>query len=79
MPVFISGSVAHHFPDSLHPSLPPSLSPLVQMELHQKVVQQYSEQCGGAFATLSPDNYVHQMLLSHIAAAGQGIVVYTDK
>ena len=45
------------------------------MVLHERVVQRYTDKCGGAFATLPNDNYVYHKLLNHVAASGVCVCV----
>ena len=41
-----------------------------QKRYHLQLVQNYSDKCGGNFAELEDDGYIHQQLLRHIHTAG---------
>ena len=45
------------------------------MVLHERVVQRYTDKCGGAFAALPNDSYVYHKLLNHVAASGVCVCV----
>jgi len=40
-----------------------------QKRYHLQLVQKYSDKCGGTFAELEDDGYIHQHLLMHVHAA----------
>ena len=51
----------------------------LQAELHRKLVERYSEKCGGKFSSLPDDSYVHDKLVGHVAAAGRSLCVIVHR
>lgn len=42
-----------------------------QRSYHQQLIERYDKKCKGDFASLEPDGYIHQKLLSHLHSAGR--------